>query len=57
MSSRARITAGCAAVIALFIADLVIQPGGVDVTRDIDDITQLVAAASAAGAAAWRARR
>jgi diguanylate cyclase (GGDEF)-like protein len=47
----------CALLLALFIADLRIQPGGPTVTRGIDDITQLVAAAIAAGAALARAVR
>jgi hypothetical protein len=36
----------CAALIAVFIADLVVQPGGVHLTRMIDDIAEMVAAAT-----------
>ena len=46
----------CAALLVAFVADLRLQPGGGRITRGIDDIAQLVAAALASGAATWRAR-
>jgi diguanylate cyclase (GGDEF)-like protein len=47
----------CAALIAAFIADLVVRPGGVVFTRGVDDIAQMVAAVVAAAAAMWQAKR
>src|SRR6266700_6565731 len=44
-------------VLAAFVADLRLQPGGERVTRGIDDFVQLFAAAIAAASGAVRARR
>jgi diguanylate cyclase (GGDEF)-like protein len=47
----------CAALIALFMGDLIVRPGGVHLTRTIDDIAEMVAAGTAAGFGTWRALR
>jgi diguanylate cyclase (GGDEF)-like protein len=47
----------CAALIALFMGDLIVRPGGVHLTRTIDDIAEMVAAATAAGVGTWQAMR
>jgi diguanylate cyclase (GGDEF)-like protein len=47
----------CAVLIAAFIADLAVRPGGVVFTRGVDDIAQMVAAAVAAAGGVWQARR
>ena len=57
MSGRARIAGLCALVIGAFVVDLVLRPGGIGITRDLDDLAQVLAAACAAAAAAWRSRR
>ena len=57
MTSRRWFVTCCAVAAALFIADLRVQPGGVTVTRAVDDLAQLAAAATAAAAALWRATR
>ncbi len=46
-----------AVVLAGFVVDLRMQPGGVHLTRDADDLAQLLAAGGASLAAALRARR
>ena len=55
MRSQRAVPAVCVLVLGLFVADLLCQPGGVQLTRGIDDIGQLAAAAAAAGAGFWRA--
>jgi diguanylate cyclase (GGDEF)-like protein len=45
----------CALLVAAFVADLTLRPGGVHLTRTIDDIAEMLAAACASAAAAWRA--
>ena len=57
MTGRVKLGAACVFIIAAFIADLSVNPGGSGVTRYIDDITQAAAAAAAAAAAGWRATR
>jgi diguanylate cyclase (GGDEF)-like protein len=48
MRTRLLVAASCAALLALFVVDLRIQPGGERVTRNVDDIAQLLAATFAA---------
>jgi diguanylate cyclase (GGDEF)-like protein len=45
----------CALLVIGFLADLQLRPGGVHLTRTIDDIAEMLAAAAASGAAVWRA--
>jgi diguanylate cyclase len=47
----------CALLVLAFVLDLQLRPGGVDLTRTIDDVAEMLAAAAASGAALWRARR
>jgi diguanylate cyclase (GGDEF)-like protein len=44
-------------LIAAFVADLAVRPGGVSFTRGVDDIAQMVAAIIAAAGGVWQARR
>jgi diguanylate cyclase (GGDEF)-like protein len=46
----------CAVLVAAFLLELVARPGGAHLTRSIDDIAELVAAAVAAAAGWWRSR-
>jgi diguanylate cyclase len=55
MSRRGRAALGCGLLIAMFILELAVEPGGDELARKVDDAFQLLAAASAAAAAAWRA--
>ena len=57
MTGRVRFGAAGLLAIAAFIAYLLVKPGGTGLARDVDDLTQLSAAALAAVAAAWRAHR
>jgi diguanylate cyclase len=57
MRTRTWAPLGCAVLIALFMGDLVLRPGGVHLTRTIDDIAEMVAAAAAAGFGIRRALR
>ena len=57
MRTRTWAPPACAALIALFVVDLIVQPGGVQLTRTIDDILEMVAAAIAAAVGTWRAIR
>src|SRR4051794_34802441 len=45
----------CVLLVAGFLAELVLRPGGVDLTRSVDDVVEMLAAAVAAAAALWRA--
>ncbi len=56
---KGRVALGSVSLLLLigFIIDLRLQPGGEKVTRDIDDITQFLAASATALSAALRARR
>jgi diguanylate cyclase (GGDEF)-like protein len=44
-------------LLVLFVADLTLRPGGVHLTRTIDDVAEMVAAALAAAGGCWRAVR
>jgi diguanylate cyclase len=57
MRTRTWAPLACAALIALFMGDLIVRPGGVHLTRTIDDIAEMVAAAIAAGVGTWQALR
>jgi diguanylate cyclase (GGDEF)-like protein len=57
MRERAWAPLACVLLVAAFVADLAVRPGGVVFTRGVDDIAQMVAAIVGAGAAGWRARR
>ncbi len=52
-----RLSVLTAFALAAFVLDLRLQPGGLSVTRAVDDLTQLAAAALCALAAGWRAGR
>src|SRR4051794_10627038 len=54
MRSRRWAPLCCAVLLAVYLADLTLRPGGVDLTRSIDDIAEMLAAAVAAVAALWR---
>src|SRR3954447_14623529 len=47
----------CALLVVGFVADLQLRPGGVHLTRTIDDVAEMLAAAAASAAAIWRALR
>jgi diguanylate cyclase (GGDEF)-like protein len=47
----------CALLATLFVLDLLLRPGGARLTRELDDLAELAAAAWAAGACLWRAHR
>src|SRR3954452_3125235 len=55
MQSRRWAPLCCALLVVAFVADLQLRPGGVHLTRTIDDIAEMLAAFAASGAAAWRA--
>ncbi|HET7531485.1 MAG TPA: EAL domain-containing protein [Mycobacteriales bacterium] len=56
MRSRRWAPLCCALLVAGFLADLTVRPGGVHLTRTIDDIAEMLAAAAAAATGLWRAR-
>src|SRR3954447_23878051 len=56
MQSRRWAPLCCALLVAAFVADLMLRPGGVHLTRTIDDVAEMVAAFAAAAAGIWRAR-
>jgi diguanylate cyclase len=47
----------CVSLAAAFLLVLLLRPGGTHLTRTVDDLAELAAAALAAGAAGWHARR
>src|SRR3954449_517327 len=55
MQSRRWAPLCCALLVVAFVADLLLRPGGVHLTRTIDDIAEMLAAFAASGAALWRA--
>src|SRR4051812_49719997 len=55
MQSRRWAPLCCALLVACFVADLLLRPGGVHLTRTIDDVAEMLAAFAASGAALWRA--
>ena len=57
MRSRRWAPICCALLVVGFLLDLQLRPGGVHLTRTIDDIAEMLAAAAASGAALWRASR
>jgi diguanylate cyclase len=54
MRSRSWAPVVCTVLVGLFLADLTLRPGGVHLTRTIDDVAEMVAAFAAAAAGAWR---
>lgn len=57
MRTRVLAAVACAVLVGLFVVEIRVQPGGERVTRAVDDLTQMLAAASAATLALWRASR
>ena len=57
MRSRRWAPICCALLVVGFLLDLQLRPGGVHLTRTIDDIAEMLAAAAASSAALWRATR
>src|SRR4051812_3058713 len=55
MRSRTWAPLCCALLVVVFVGDLVVRPGGVHLTRTIDDIAEMLAAGIGAGAGFWRA--
>src|SRR4051794_26767810 len=55
MQSRRWAPLCCALLVVAFVADLQLRPGGVHLTRTIDDVAEMLAAFAASGAALWRA--
>ena len=55
MTSRRWAPVCCALLVVGFVLDLLLRPGGVHLTRSIDDIAEMLAAATASAAALWRA--
>jgi diguanylate cyclase len=56
MRSRQWAPVCCAVLVVGFVLDLQLRPGGVHLTRTIDDVAEMLAAAAACAAALWRAR-
>src|SRR5690349_5690178 len=55
---RGRLAAlACVLLVSSFVLDLLLRVGGVELTRALDDVVELLAAAFGAAAALWRARQ
>jgi len=57
MRTRRLAPTACAFVVVGFVLFLVMRPGGTHLTRAVDDVAELVAAATAAAVGGWRASR